>query len=241
MIHFLAQLVGWFADGSHWRGDFGVPHRLFEHVAMSGAAVTAAAAVGLPTGIAMGRRARGAALAVNLSNIGRAVPSLAVLALAQEAIGLRGWPGFGARPAFVALVALAVPPLVTNAYIGIRSVDPDVAEAARGMGMTSGELLWRVEMPLALPVICAGVRTAAVGVVATATLAALTAWGGLGRFVVDGFGQRDNVAIVAGALLAAGLAVLTELTLAALQRRIVAAPLQAGLARPAPAREDARP
>jgi len=222
-----ADVVEWFTTAEHWRGDFGVPHRLTEHALMSGAAVLAAVVIGLPLGIWLGHRGRGGALAINLANVGRAVPSLAILALTQQAIGLSGWPGFGARPAFVALVALAVPPLVTNAYVGMRGVDRDVVEAARGMGMTGGELLWRVEVPIALPLILAGLRTAAVQVVATATLAAVTAWGGLGRFIVDGFGQQDNAQIVAGALLVGLLALITELGLAALQRRVVSEGLRA--------------
>jgi osmoprotectant transport system permease protein len=121
----------------------------------------------------------------------------------------------------VALVLLAVPPIVTNSYVGMRGVDPDVKDAARGMGMTGRQLLGRVELPLALPLIMAGVRTSAVQVVATATLAAVTAWGGLGRYIVDGFAQRDNVQIFAGALLVGVLAVITELTLAVLQKALV--------------------
>ena len=217
----VADVVEWFTTAEHWRGDFGVPHRLTEHAVMSVAAVAVALLIGVPLGIWLGHRGRGGALAINLSNIGRAIPSLAILALVQQAIGLSGWPGFGARPAFVALVALAVPPLVTNAYIGMRGVDRDVVEAARGMGMTGGELLWRVEFPIALPLVMAGVRTAAVQVVATATLAAVTAWGGLGRFIVDGFGQQDNAQIVAGALLVGLMALVTELGLARLQRVVV--------------------
>ncbi len=222
-----AEVVEWFATAEHWRGDFGVPHRLTEHALMSVAAVVAAMVIGLPLGIWLGHRRRGGAVAINLTNVGRAVPSLAILALTQQAIGLRGWPGFGARPAFVALVALAVPPLVTNAFVGMRGVDRDVVEAARGMGMTGTELLWRVEVPIALPLVLAGLRTAAVQVVATATLAAVTAWGGLGRFIVDGFGQQDNAQIVAGALLVALLALVTELSLARLQRRVVSEGLRA--------------
>ena len=222
-----ADVVDWFTTAEHWRGDFGVPHRLTEHALMSAGALAAALVIGLPLGIWLGHRGRGGALAINLSNIGRAIPSLAILALVQQAIGLRGWPGFGARPALVALVALAVPPLVTNAYVGMQGVDRDVVEAARGMGMTGGELLWRVELPIALPLVMAGVRTAAVQVVATATLAAVTAWGGLGRFIVDGFGQRDNAQIVAGALLVGVLALVTELVLARLQRAVVSEGLRA--------------
>jgi len=215
------EVVAWFTTAEHWRGDFGVPHRLTEHLLMSAAAVATAVVLALPIGIWLGHRGRGGALAINLANVGRAVPSLAILALAQQAFGLSGWPGFGARPAFVALVALGVPPLVTNAYVGMQAVDHDVVEAARGMGMTGGELLWRVELPIALPLVMAGVRTAAVQVVATATLAAVTAWGGLGRYIVDGFGQQDNAQIVAGGLLVGLLALVTELGLGRLQRRVV--------------------
>ena len=221
-----AEVFGWFTTAEHWRGDFGVPHRLTEHVVMSVASVVTAAVLALPVGIWLGHRGRGGALAINLANVGRAVPSLAILALAQQAIGLSGWPGFGARPAFVALVALAVPPLVTNAYVGMRGVDRDAVEAARGMGMTGWELLRRVEVPIALPLIMAGLRTSTVNVVATATLAALTAWGGLGRYIIDGFGQRDNVQIVAGALLVGLLALVTELGLAGVQRLVVSKGLQ---------------
>ena len=225
-MSFLSDVVAWFSTASHWQGEAGVPHRLFEHVAMSAAALVAAAAVALPAGIWLGHRGRGGWLVLNLANVGRAVPSLAILALAQQAIGLSGWPGFGARPALIALVALAVPPLVSSAYVGMREVDADVREAAQGMGMTGGQLLRRVELPLALPLVMAGVRTAAVQVVATATLAAVTAWGGLGRFIVDGFAQRDDVQVFAGALLVAVLAIVTELSVAGLQRLVVPAGLR---------------
>ena len=219
--------MAWFTTSEHWRGDFGVPHRLTEHVVMSAAAVVAAAALALPVGIWLGHRGRGGTLAINLSNVGRAVPSLAILALAQQTLGLSGWPGFGARPAFVALVALAVPPLVTNAYIGMRGVDREVVESATGMGMTGRDVLWRVELPIALPLVMAGLRTAAVQVVATATLAAVTAWGGLGRYIIDGFGQQDDAQIVAGALLVVLLALATELALGRLQRAVVSEGLRA--------------
>ena len=230
-----AEVVDWFITAEHWRGDFGVPHRLTEHVIMSGAAVLAAVVIALPLGLWLGHRGRGGALAINLANVGRAVPSLAILALTQQAIGLSGWPGFGARPAFVALVALAVPPLVTNAYVGMQGVDRDVVEAARGMGMTGRELLFRVELPIALPLLMAGLRTAAVQVVATATLAAVTAWGGLGRYIVDGFGQQDDAQIVAGALLVALLALITELVLGRVQRAVVSQGLRTDAARVAEA------
>ena len=219
-MSFLADVIEWFATASHWHGDFGILHRVYEHVTMSVAAIVAGACLALPLGVAVGHVGRGLPVVANISNIGRAVPSLAILALAQQTFGLRGWPGFGARPAFLALVALAIPPLLLNAAVGVRGVDPEVRDAARGMGMTGLEMLRIVELPLAVPVIMAGVRTASVQVVATATLAAVTAWGGLGRYIVDGFGQRDNVQVFAGALLVAILALATELSLGALQRRM---------------------
>ena len=212
---FLTDVVQWFASGDHWSGDAGIVHRLVEHVLMSGAGVLVAALLALPLGVWLGHTGRGGAVAVNVSNIGRAIPSFAILVLAAQVVGI-GW-----KPAFAALVALGVPPMLTNAYVGVREVDPGAREAARGLGMTGAQSLRRVELPVALPLVMAGVRTAAVQVVATATLAALVAWGGLGRFIVGGFSQRDFVQLFAGAGLVAVLPILTELALAGLQRVVV--------------------
>lgn len=201
----------WFADPAHWLGTFGILNRLVEHIQMSVLATLAAAALALPVGIVLGHYGRGGNLAMNVSNVGRAVPSFAILVFAVQLFGI------GAVPAFIALVALAVPPIITNAYVGMRDVDPELREAARGLGMREHVQVLRVEMPVALPVIMAGIRTAGVQVVATATLAAVVAWGGLGRFIVDGFAQRDFPQIFAGAILVAGLAFVAELGLAGLQ------------------------
>ena len=214
-MKFLGQVVGWLTTAAHWRGGGGVVHRSVEHLVMSGGSVLVAAAVALPLGIWLGHTGRGGALAINVSNVGRAIPSFAILVQAAEIFGI-GW-----KPAFIALVALAVPPMVTNSYVGMREVDADVRESARGMGMTGRQSLFRVELPVALPLVLSGVRTAAVQVVATATLAALVAWGGLGRFIVDGLAQRDYVQVFAGALLVGVLSILTELALSALQRLLV--------------------
>jgi osmoprotectant transport system permease protein len=211
-VNFANQVLQWFLDGAHWQGDGGIPHRTFEHLTMSGASVLVAALIALPIGIAIGHFGRGGILAINISNIGRAVPSFAVLVIAVELVGI------GALPAFIALVALAIPPMVTNSYIGMREVDADVREAARGMGMRQRAVLWRVELPIALPLIMAGIRTSAVNVVATATLAALVAWGGLGRFIVDGFGLQDYPMMFAGAILVAILSLIVEFSLAGAQR-----------------------
>ena len=220
-MSFFGQVIQWFQNPAHWQGDAGIPHRTFEHLLMSGASVLTAALIALPVGIAVGHYGRGGILAINLSNVGRAIPSFAVLVLAAKLFGFVSGPkvlGFGAVPAFVALVALAIPPMVTNSYIGMREVDSDVREAARGMGMRERAVLLRVELPIAMPFIMAGIRTSAVNVVATATLAAVVAWGGLGRFIVDGFGLQDYPMLFAGAVMVAVLSLIVEFSLAGVQR-----------------------
>src|SRR5947209_254363 len=211
-MNFIGQVVQWFLDPAHWQGDAGILHRTYEHVLMSGLAVLTAALIALPVGIAIGHFGRGGIVAINVSNIGRAVPSFAVLVIAVQLFGI------GALPAFIALVALAIPPMVTNSYIGMREVDADVREAARGMGMRERAVLLRVELPIALPFIMAGIRTSAVKVVATATLAAVVAWGGLGRFIVDGLGLQDYPMLFAGAVMVAILSLVVEFSLAGAQR-----------------------
>ncbi len=208
-----SETVRWLTDASHWHGVDGVPNRVLEHLALSGKAVLAAVALALPVGLVLGHKAKGGVIAVNVSNVGRAVPSFALLVLAVQVFGI------GGTPPLLALIALAVPPVLTNTYVGMRGVDADVREAAKGMGMTGTQVLFGVELPLALPLVMAGVRTAAVHVVATATLAAYVASGGLGRYIVDGIAQQDDGQLVAGALLVALLSVLTEVSLGWLQAR----------------------
>jgi osmoprotectant transport system permease protein len=219
-MQFLLQVARWFANPAHWQGPGGVPVRLEEHVAMSLAATAAAAAIALPLGIALGHLGVGGWIGINVSNIGRAIPSFAILVLAVQVVGI------GAAPAFLALVALAIPPMVTNSYVGMRDVDRELLDAARGLGMRESMVLRRVELPNALPVIMAGVRTAGVQVVATATIAALVGWGGLGRFIIDGLSQQDVVQVFAGAVLVAALAGVAEGTLAGLQRVLTPAGLR---------------
>jgi osmoprotectant transport system permease protein len=221
---FLANVVRWFLDPAHWHGDFGIPNRIEEHVLMSLAATAAAAVIALPIGLALGHYGRGGAVAINISNVGRALPSFAILVLAVQVVGI------GPKPAFLALVALAIPPMVTNSFVGMRDVDAQLRDAARGLGMSGLRVLLRVELPNALPVVMAGVRTAGVQVVATATLAALVGWGGLGRFIIDGFSQLDYVQVFAGALLVVALSALTEVILALLQRVLTPAGLRSAAA-----------
>ncbi|MFD9301872.1 ABC transporter permease [Streptomyces sp. NPDC060048] len=210
----LAQAWDWLADGANWAGESGVRHRLGEHAYVSGVALALACAVALPVGLWLGHLGKGGGLAVNISNIGRAVPVFAVLALFMVS-PLRS---AGYVPTIVALVLFAVPPLLTNAYVGMREVDRSVVEAARGMGMSGGQLLWRVELPLARPLVMTGLRSAAVQVIATATIAAMVGQGGLGRIITAGFNTYNTPQVVAGALLVAALALLVEGALVLLDR-----------------------
>ena len=203
----------WLTDGANWSGSDGVLHRLAEHLYFCGVSLGISLVVALPIAIVLGHFGKGGALAINISNVGRAIPTYAVLTLLLFAIGSGSdWP------VIISLVLFAVPPLVTNAYVGMREVDPDVVEAARGMGMTGSQVLLRTELPLAFPLIWTGVRTAAVQVVATATLAALAGFGGLGRIITAGFNRQITAEVVAGAVLVAVLALLVEGVFLALQR-----------------------
>ena len=215
----IGETVTWLTDSAHWQGVDGVPHRLAEHLAVSGISVGLACLIALPLAVTLGHVGRGGPLAVNLSNASRAVPTFGLLIL------LAVTPvGFGNRAAVVALTLFAIPPLLTNTYVGVRDVDREVREAARGMGMTGAQLLRRVELPLALPLIAAGLRTAAVQVIATATLAAYVGGGGLGRLIADGFGRGDPAMTTAGGVLVAALALVVEVALAGLQRRLTPGP-----------------
>jgi osmoprotectant transport system permease protein len=211
----VGSIVDWFRDPAHWHGPDGIPHRLAQHLSICGIALFVALAIALPVGIVLGHYRRGGLIAQNVANIGRAVPSLAILIIAVPFVGI------GARPAELALIALAIPPLLTNAYVGMANVDPDVRDAARGMGMTAPQAIRRAELPLALPLIMAGVRTATFQVIATATLAAVVASGGLGQFITVGIEVRDNVELVCGSLMVVALAVAAEVLIAGLQRLIV--------------------
>jgi len=219
-MQFLSDVAAYFTTAANWWGVEGIVHRLQEHIVMSFVSLVVAMVIALPLGLVLGHTGRGGPLAINLSNLGRAVPSFAIIVITASIVGI------GAKPAFIALVALAVPPMVTNTYTAVRGVDREVKEAAVGMGLTGGQVLRKVEVPMGLPLIMAGIRTSGVQVVATATLAALVGWGGLGRYIIDGLATRQFDEVFVGAVLVALLSLLVELALSAFQRLVVPRGLQ---------------
>lgn len=204
----------WLADPAHWTGEDGIRHRLLQHLVLTAVCLAVSCAVALPVALVLGHLGKGGVLAVNISNAGRAVPTFAVLVL----LLLTPVGRWGEGPTVLALVLFAVPPLLTNAYVGMREVDRGVVRAARGMGMTGRQLLFRVELPLALPMVLGGVRIAAVQLVATATVAALAGGGGLGRIITAGFNLASTPQVVAGAVLVAVFALLVEAVFEAVER-----------------------
>jgi osmoprotectant transport system permease protein len=210
----LADTWAWLTDPAHWAGDDGITHRLLQHLVLTGTCLAVSCLLALPVALVLGHLGRGGALAVNVSNAGRAVPTFAVLVL----LLLTPVGRWGEGPTVVALVLFAVPPLLTNAYVGMREVDRSTVQAARGMGMTGRQTLFHVELPLSLPLVLGGVRIAAVQLVATATIAALAGGGGLGRIITAGFNLASTPQVVAGAALVAGFALIVEALFAVIER-----------------------
>ena len=226
----LVQTFDRLRDQASYRGNDGITVRILEHVQISFVAVIAAIVIAVPISLWLGHKRRFGLLIINVSNVGRAVPSFAILVVGNQLLGLDEKPVIGLVSVFLALVALAVPPIVTNTYVGIAEVSDDVRDAARGMGLSEGQILRRVEIPLAVPLIMAGIRTTTVQVVATATIAAQLGAGGLGRFIIDGFATRSSggfVKVIIGALLVALLALATELLLGLVQRALTPKGLRA--------------
>jgi osmoprotectant transport system permease protein len=207
-------VIAWFGDPANWTGRDGIPNRLTEHLVLCGLSMAAALAIALPVGLYIGHTGRLAVVAVQLANLGRAIPSYALMAVLYPlsiAFSMSVGGDLAFLATFAAMVLLAVPPIVTNTWTGVRGVDADLREAARGMGMQGGQVLRWLEVPLALAVILTGVRIAAVQVVATATLGAVFGGGGLGRYIVQGFARQDDARLWAGALMVALMAIAAEL------------------------------
>lgn len=204
--------LAWLGDPANWRGAGGIPTRVGQHLAMTVAAVALAAVVAVPAGAAVGHLRRGAGAVAAVTGAARAIPSLGLLTL----FGL--WLGIGLEAPLLTLVVLAVPSLLAGVYSGFLAVDPAVPQAARAIGFSAPQVVWRVEVPLALPVMLGGLRAATLQVVATATLAAYTADYGLGRYLFAGLKTRDYAQMLGGSLVVIGLALLLEVALATCQR-----------------------
>ncbi|HJW22363.1 MAG TPA: ABC transporter permease [Candidatus Limnocylindrales bacterium] len=217
----LGGIAGWFADPAHWQGSAGVPARVGEHMALSAVALAIAAAIGLAAGTWVGHSGRGAALTSNLANLGRAFPTLAVMGVVVPVTAaIDNQAGFKLWPAIIALVVLAIPPILVNTYAGIAGVDHEVIEAGRAAGMRGWQVLWKLEVPLAIPVILTGVRSGASQIVATATLAAIFGGPGLGRYLVEGYAQLDYPMMWAGVILVGATFAVVEVALAGAQRAL---------------------
>ena len=209
------QAWTWLTAASHWSGDDGIPHRLLQHLGYSVLALAIAALIALPLGALVGHTGRGGFAVVSFANLARAVPTLGLLLLVVTVTSI------GLTPVIVPLIALAIPPILVNTFEGIRGVDPDIKDAARGMGMKGPGILLKAEIPVAMPLILLGLRTAAIQVVATATIAAYAGIGGLGRFIVDGLSRKDYPSVVGGSVLVVVLAVLVQLLFIVIRRAFV--------------------
>jgi osmoprotectant transport system permease protein len=225
----VGAIAAWFADAAHWQGPAGIPTRVGEHLAVSGAALLIAAALGLTIGIWVGHTGRGARFAVNLANLGRALPTFGVMAIVLPITAtFNPEAGFKVYPAVIGLVVLAVPPLLVNAYVGISSVDAEIVEAGRANGMRERQILTSVELPLALPAVLAGIRSATSQVIATATLAAIFGGPGVGAYLVEGYAQRDYPQMWAGVILVGLLFAVAEGVLAAVERALTSQGVRTG-------------
>lgn len=208
----VSETVDWLSDGANWTGDKGVPHRLVEHLGYTALTVAIAAAIAIPIGLWIGHTGRFRVVAVAVAGALRALPTLGVLTYVVL------FSGIGLTPAIISLVLLAIPPLLAGAYSGLESVDRQTIDAARAIGMTERQILTKVEIPLALPIIVGGIRSATLQVVATATVAAYIGLGGLGRYLIDGLAVSDYPRMAAGSVLVIALALALDGIFVILQR-----------------------
>jgi osmoprotectant transport system permease protein len=211
----VTRAVDWFGSSANWSGTDGIPNRLGEHLYYSGLSLLIAALIALPLGLYVGHTGRGAFLAVNSGNAARALPTIGLLGLCVVIFGI------GLKPTLLPLIALAIPPILVNTYAGVRQVDAQLRDAASGMGMKGWQVLFQVEVPVALPLIILGLRTAAVQIVSTATIAAYVGLGGLGRYIFDGLARQEYEVMVGGAVLSVLLALAVEALFVGVQRLIV--------------------
>lgn len=217
----IASIWSWLTTSSSWQGEDGIPHRLTQHLEYSVVVVVIAALLAVPVGLYVGHSGRGRWLVMS-TNAARAVPTLGLLFAVTLWLGPHIHSNLAfVIPSIIVLVLLAMPPIMSGAYAGIEAVDPAARDAAMGVGMTGGEVLRRVELPCALPLLLSGVRSAALQVIATATIAAYVGMGGLGRYLIDGLASANYAQTAGGALLVALLALVVDAALAAVQRLVV--------------------
>jgi osmoprotectant transport system permease protein len=216
----VTETIAWLTNPANWSGPNGIPVRLSEHVALSLVGLLIACAIALPIGLWVGHTRRGGSIAVNAANIGRAMPSLALIGIAVPfTVLLDPQLGFKVLPTLIAIVALGIPPILVNTHAGITEVDAELTEAARGMGLTGRQVLRGLEVPLALAVIVAGIGSAAVQIIATVTLGAIFGFGGLGAYLTEGISQGDDGMTFGGVVLVALLALAAEGLFTRLARR----------------------
>ena len=222
----------WLADPIHWQGPNGIPARLEEHIAISALSLLLSALVAMPLGLWIGHTGRMSWLVVSSANAWRALPSFAVIGLLVPfTTAIDPNLGFTLYPTLVAMIVLAGPPILVNSYEGIAGVDRDLVEAARGMGMRECQILLGLEVPIALPVLATGIRSAAVQVIATATLGAVFGFGGLGRYIILGNDNKNDGELFGGVVLVAALALATLAVFTILERRLVSPGLSRSAAR----------
>lgn len=214
-MNIFAETTAWLTDPTHWTGSGGIPTRLLEHLQYSALVLLIAAAIAVPIGLYIGHTGRGRVVAVAVAGALRALPTLGLLVLFALLAGS------GLMPPVWALVILTVPPLLAGTYAGISSVDATVVDAARAMGMTELQILFRVELPNGLQVMFGGIRTAVLQVIATVSVVAYLPLGGLGRYLFDGLVLQDFPRMLGGSLLIAGLAIAVDLILAGVQRLVI--------------------
>ncbi len=207
--------LAWLTDPAHWSRADGIPVRLLEHLGITGFAVLVAALIAVSLGLYIGHTGRFSFLVVSTTGALRALPTLGLLVLFAL------WLGVGLGPVIIVLVVLAIPPLLAGAYAGVESVDRATVDAARAVGMTEWQILTRVEVPLGLPIIVGGLRSAVLQVVATATIAAYLPIGGLGRYIFDNLSLRNYEPVFAGSILVTLLALVLEGVFAVVQRLAV--------------------
>ena len=202
----------WLSLSAHWSGSNGVPARLLEQVEYTVLAMVIAAVIALPIGVWIGHTGRGGFTLISVANIWRSLPTLGLLVLAFMETGGASWAWL------IPLVALAIPPIMVTTYEGVLGVDADLKDAARGMGMTSWQALFKVEVPVALPLILLGLRTAAIQVVSTATIAAYISLGGFGRYIMDGLATENYPLVAAGAACVVVLALVVQFVFSGVAR-----------------------